>query len=331
MAKKHITQKQLDKLHKPVNETEHGACLTGHEGRYKEDKSCSYRWQAHYVSIKERTSVYNGITLQDGQKTRNGIAIRNIAGKGVQTSAYKTKKGRLHPSSYVSHLPPPGPGDWDLKGPPKELAARKTIGGRKEKVPAHKNFTKDRWPYWHNAHHLIPKSLLNEAIDEAGKDSPNQDAASIIRKSLLEVEHNVNHFINMVILPQDREVGRLLKMPRHLILIELSGLQSQLKRSETACHEAYDRYVKVRLQKIINELADKVHHKNCESPETAGICKDKLIQLSKDLYQEIRTFGESHYGEPIADMEKKGQPTPSTPPAAKPAPVKKTFGAKGKT
>jgi hypothetical protein len=259
MAKKHITQKQLDKLHQPTNETENGACLTGHEGRYKKDKSCSYRWQAHHVSIKERKPIYNGITLEDGQQTRNKVAIRNIPGKGIQTSAYKTKKRRFHPSSYVTHLPPPGPGDWDLEGPNQDLAPRKTIAGRKETIPKGQNFTKDRWPYWHNAHHLIPKSLLNDTIDLVAKNSPNPDAASIIRKSLLEAQYNVNHFANMIILPQDREVGRLLKFPRHLILVELSGSKQQMKRTETACHEAYDNYVSTRLEKILNELVDKIH------------------------------------------------------------------------
>src|ERR1043165_1487235 len=320
MAKQHITKKQLEKLHEEVGGTDNGACLTGHEGRYKKDKSCSYRWQAHRISIDERTKVYNGIVMAKDDKTYKRATIRNIANKGIQTSAYKTKKGKLHPAAYVSHLAPPGPGDWDLEGPTKTLK-RKTISKRSESIPKKANFTKDRWPYWHNAHHLIPKSLLNDTIDEVGKNADhNPEASSIIRKCLLEAKYNVNFKINMIILPQDREVGRILRLPRHLILVQLSGDEKQIERVETACHEAYDRYVLVRLKRIINGFAGRIHKKKCEDPKNPGLAKDQLERLSTKLYDEIIKFGKVRFGDPIADMEKD-----TGKPAAKPAKKKKSY------
>jgi A nuclease family of the HNH/ENDO VII superfamily with conserved AHH len=300
MAKSHITKLSIAKLHKRQKQTDDGACLTGHEGGYLKNNSCSYRWQAHSISLADRTDMYDD------------LAVPAPPAGGIATNAYRSKKSKLVPAWYVTALEPPEPGDWNLAGPKRKIK-RKSNNKRTDTIPIGKNFTKDRWPYWHNSHHLIPKSLLREVINaSADGDGVNPLAPSIIRKCLLVAKYNVNHTVNMILLPQDREVGKILGLPRHLILKELAGPGLDA-RTEVASHRDYDCFVEERLTKIISDFAARIDKKNCVDAEDPQTNKQRLEKLSRELLQQIKAFGADRLGRPLADMRKPKPPTTATP------------------
>jgi len=261
--------------------TENGACLGGHEGGYKK-QSCAYRWQAHVISIDERTNVYD--KRYRGLKKSARLEYKD----GIESQAYKSKKGKMNPAGYTFMLNVPDDGDWDLKGPP---ANSKYKVGRK-RVPANKNFTDWRWPYWHNAHHMISKSLFNNLISESG-------VAHIMRPALLKAKYNINHKINMIILPQDREVAKILNLPRHLVLKEVG------RQPEYADHPMYTRKVRIKLEKIVNSYAKAVREANKGKPHgkvRPDLDKKKLEELSKSCYSTILNFGKLNGGAPLDDI-----------------------------
>jgi hypothetical protein len=152
----HFGKRALNKLHKPINgKTEGGACLTGHEHKYdkfKKKVSCNYRYQAY-----EQADSNNDIKsrLHNYKKQSDSIA----------TSAYKSKKRRMTPAWYTHTLDAPDPAnlDWHLGGPRGERKRSSFSAGRR-KVKDGENFTNAQWPYWNNAHHLIPKGTLKSTI-----------------------------------------------------------------------------------------------------------------------------------------------------------------------
>lgn len=100
MAKKAKKAKKPDKhlpgaahecLHTELEgETEGGACLTGHSSSYKEQSSCTYRWQALQKAAAERHELYKG---------QPGMIKADRVNKVVETSRYKTKSGHYYPRS----------------------------------------------------------------------------------------------------------------------------------------------------------------------------------------------------------------------------------------
>lgn len=204
---------KLHKLYRKPDKTEGGACLTGHQGShsgFNGKSTCNYRYQAveqarSHSKIKAYLHSYNKFT------TSILIARKQ---EEIKTSVYRTKSGGLSPGHYVTHLPLPNPGDWDVGGPNRNIV-RKTIKGSKVTIKRGLNFSQDTWPYWNNAHHLIPKGTLKSEIVNEG--SPVSD---MIQFCLLSAQYNINHKINMLFMPQDKEVGKILHMPRHIQLRE---------------------------------------------------------------------------------------------------------------
>ena len=280
MSDKHVAYPDEEKGHDCVDKkTENGACLKGHEGAYKK-RSCSYRWQAHEVSKLERKDVYHNY-LDNIKKSHKDDG-------GIPTMRYETKSGGQAPWYYTSKLNLPEEGHWDLDGPKQSFRRNGIV-----KVKKGKNFTKDHWPYWHNAHHLIPKALLNNTILNELEENSH-----LCRGALLSVKYNINHKVNMIILPQDKEVAAILNLPRHLVLKEPG------RTPQCTNHAAYTDTVETELLNIINgykKIVDKAAEENHESPKPE-LDKIKLETLSKDCYQTILDFGKTSPGEPIDDI-----------------------------
>jgi hypothetical protein len=276
-AKKHLFAANED-LHKPVkNSTENGACLTGHESSYidfSNKNSCNYRYQAveqgkSHKKIKSYLHSYND-------------RLTNIASSysEIPTSAYNTKKGGLCPAYYVVSIPVPRKGDWDVGGPTQGDIKRKGT----QDIKKGENFTRDTWPYWNNAHHLIPKGTLKSAITNEGSV-----VGALMEVGLLKAKYNINHKKNMLFLPMDKEVGKILDMPRHIQLKE--GDDDRIKASCTN-HSIYDKMVKEMkdgLGKIIREYRDIVRKSEkgkCEVPDFE-LDKRLLEDLSDELLNMI--------------------------------------------
>jgi hypothetical protein len=184
-----------------------GGCLTGHLTEYRKSDSCSYRWQAVARSRSNRKPIYNlkKITAKDMQRVKDDRTSKaKVADGSLVTSAYYSKDKKtgkmtaINPPGYATRLRvPDDPKDWW--------------------VDTGDNFEGFIVPYWNNAHHMIPKGTFNEVIDKV-EQKASARVRDLIVCSLIEARYNINHHKNMILLPQDKEVGILFRLPRHLIL-----------------------------------------------------------------------------------------------------------------
>ncbi|MCY1016936.1 AHH domain-containing protein [Pyxidicoccus sp. MSG2] len=279
----HFGDAKLDTLHDiQKNTTEGGACLTGHSADFKDFKnkvSCNYRYQGHEQAdsngdIKSRLHSYND----------------NLPERRIETSAYQAKKGGMTPDRYCAHLAIPEPGDWDVRGPLKSVR-RRTFDKSKVRIPAGYNFTQDTWPYWNNAHHLIPKGTLEKKILEQ-----EYKVSNIMQKALLKAKYNVNHKRNMLMIPQDREVAALLNLPRHIQLKDDDAPSLAASCTDHPIYSAMVKEVEMGLNKIIDDyksICDGAKPKPGEEHEIPDVDldKSKLEDLSELLLQMHLNWG----------------------------------------
>jgi len=265
----------LGELHIEVkNVTEGGACLIGHKGSHKNftgKSTCNYRYQAleqakSHGEIQKYLHSYNTALDKINRQYR----------QGVQTSAYDTQKGGKFPAYYCAKIALPKKGDWDVGGPEKNIESQ-SFSGDTDKIIAEHNFTRDTWPYWNNAHHLIPKGTLKQVMQKQ-----ESEVSELMQQGLLQAHYNINHKINMLFLPQDKEVGKILDMPRH---IQLKEGDSDVAQSCTN-HSVYNEMVIKELKKIIKgycKMINKAQTDNaCETPDFERD-KSKLEKLSRKL------------------------------------------------
>jgi hypothetical protein len=293
--------KDFSGVHQEVSNLDAGACLWGHKGGHSEN-SCCYRTQAHNRA-QDDSEIYHRYWSMCGVRTTP-----------IKTLAFATDdgKGPMYPPHYCSTLDVPQKGDWDVTGPFRDIQRKRFKKGTLERTASdpivckkNKNFYKDTWPWWNNAHHIIPKGTLTAKIDvEMGTDT---FLAVVIKKALMVAMYNVNHKRNMMFLPQDREVGEILLLPRHITLMEKDGPGGT---PEATDHKQYNENVAARLKEIIDDYkaeADKVRNK--EHPEhEAKLDKTRLEKLSDKLYGEIKVFGltrkKRYAGKPLAAIFK---------------------------
>jgi hypothetical protein len=254
--KGHYGANALNKLHGKVGDTtEGGACLTGHQASFRGKTgqcTCNYRYQG-YEHAKENSAIKDKLHSYTTARTTP-----------VPTSAPTGENG-LFPGRYCATLAPPGPGDWDITGPTSAPISRGSFRRGAVTVPLGMNFTQDTWPYWNNAHHLIPKGTLKESITKEDTDNPG--VSDLIQQCLLEAKYNINHKVNMLLMPQDLEVANMLGMPRHLQLQEKDGSV----QIAVGNHPVYNEYVSKAeggLNKIVQDYAK--------------ICKDAIADAKKN-------------------------------------------------
>jgi len=357
--KNHIGDADLTEVHKKRTKkgaSDKGACLWGHQGKYRENHPCSYRWQAHQKAKKwEADAAFKaqvGRTFIYDYRRDPSAAPQSTAGARLKTSAYQpeAKKGATtessrHPADYIAEINPPEmaqndqgawQGDWDLDGPARNLdqgRLRNDQSGQ-DVVKAKTNFTDCRHPYWHNAHHLIPKALLVNLIEEIADDS---EVAKLMKRTLMggtdsddqsaseAKRYNVNHGHNMIILPMDAEVAGFLLLPRHLRLKDPMVLPPGMtadeaivyieKHIECTSHEDYDGVVKRKIESIIEKFAEQTKEKLgsgnlCESTPSPETIKPDLEKASGELLTAILDFGKTTeevnkrvVGRALADMK----------------------------
>ncbi|MBN1208019.1 MAG: AHH domain-containing protein [Myxococcaceae bacterium] len=232
------------------------ACLTGHEGsKYEVGNTCSYRWQA-YEQAKIKKTLYNWPKYRPLHK----------ANQPVKTEA-RTKKGALFPSWYKKTLDAPAPNAWDVDK-----------SGENNQGVAVGNFQGTCYvPYWHEAHHVVPKGLLGKALVAAGRGAKKpRSAVRVVKHGLMDEGYNVNNKLNMFILPLDRTVARVLQLPKHR------------KTPRHRNHRAYDNFVWSKLNKFFKTTAqDAQKH---DEPKYRKLRK-RIEKLSDKLYDEIIDAG----------------------------------------
>ncbi len=94
-------------------------------------------------------------------------------------------------------------------------------------------------PYWHEAHHVIPNSVLRVTIEKVFAVGFK---ICRVRGGLLDAEYNLNHKINVILLPLSPDVGEAMTLPVHRKLP---------KRS----HATYSASVEERLKKVFQKVA----------------------------------------------------------------------------
>jgi hypothetical protein len=274
----HFGPAALDKLHEKhrKNGTEGGACLTGHQGSFSNFNgkvTCNYRFQAwkqaqDHGGVKAALESYKSAVITGA----------------IRTSAWKKIK-----PDYSSHLPKPRSGDWDVLGVPAANGPiqRNSFSGAVVKVPVEKNFTQETWPYWNNAHHLIPKGTLKDKIVAEG-----EPISSLVQKALMTAQYNINHKENMLLMPQDKRVADILGLPRHIQLRDndASGLSAQCGN-----HPVYNLMAcEIRLgldsvmrsyRKIVDQAIKAV--KGTHKVPKPALDKEKLVRLSRRLLKMI--------------------------------------------
>jgi hypothetical protein len=237
---------------------------SGAPTKHKEH-TCSYRWQCHKKSKTRDRHIFN---------TRSDALI----GQGKLGTAFIEASG--HPKTYFSQINGPSVvGDWWLTGPKRS----DYIQHHKLRIPAGANFTKWTWPYWHNAHHMIPKSLFWKTVSGAA------EAYRVMRTALMQAEYNIHHGINMIYSPMDEEVAKALNLPRHLDRLAMRD------------HPIYKARVTSGLKRIIDKykrLCDDEIKKNHPDPNPK-LDKAQLEKLSGDCRTAIVALGRRSPGAPL--------------------------------
>jgi hypothetical protein len=274
----HVVSKAEEALHLEVSSnTEDGACLTVHDGcsNYRE-ASCSYRWQSK-IAARERHKKHFDDNSSRLAQNKQGAAVPASHARAWYAGANDNF--------------PKDPGDWAIDGPSRS-PTDPYKDGRGAPVPNGANFTNARWPFWNNAHHLIPKGTLKRHLFKSGP------AYDLMRQALLEAKYNVHHKRNMFILPGDMRVAAEVFLPRHL---------GMLRQSDTFNHPDYNDFVDTELTKIVNdykEICDKALQdaKGHDLPK-ATLDKAKLERLSKRCDLLVKLFGATAMGAQLDAMK----------------------------
>ncbi|RKH10869.1 hypothetical protein D7V97_12655 [Corallococcus sp. CA053C] len=244
-------EKNLTVKHKAIKgSTEGGACLNRHDGSREQNGkgvlkavSCNHRWQGFKKALEEKA-------------TYNWPAYESLSHQKTFAMALRARSG-------TRRVPAPNGENkaWDL-----------TEEG--------KNFrTSCNVPFWHEAHHIVPNNVLKACIANVGDGKPLQVVyVKKVRSGLLKEKYNLNHKLNIILLPMDRSVARALKLPRHRLT------------AEHRSHRAYSNHVRVRLDKYLRPVQKAVQ--NHEGPPADyNACKSDIEGLSEELYEKLVSAG----------------------------------------
>lgn len=263
MAKKgesfgHSFFKESEELHQSVGSYAGGACLTGHQSSWEQRNSCSYRWQG-VKKADENKTIYNSHADGDAHIGKSGF------GWARATAAAAGKAGNII----------------------REIQTAFKKGKLKTLVEA-KNFTNGFAPYPNQVHHVLPTSVLRNAIDTTTKG----DAGLVkdINDGLLTEKYNINFKDNMIILAVSWDDACQIGLPTHLgdhptyrgeiesaVLDAMAPYQSLADQGEE--HEKPDyEELKDTLEKIANRMYTSI--KNYGQSTLKGKCQDEEVTVN---------------------------------------------------
>jgi A nuclease family of the HNH/ENDO VII superfamily with conserved AHH len=236
-----------------------GKCLNRHVS-YWAKQTCSHRWQAYLHALAD-SSVYNWPKYK--KLSEKGEQLRTDVEAKVHVIG--SRKYPFYPGFYKRLLDAPTKGTWDVS-------------------ETNKNFKRSTVkPYYHNAHHIVTNSELNDALNTVGSDvqskRPSVDGVRLVRDSLLRAGYNLNYKINMIILPMDREVAKVLGLPKHLA------------ETTSRDHPKYSEMIKKLLRSVMNdlrkELEDALGKGEDHDKIKVDLCRKRLEQRSTVVYNLI--------------------------------------------
>lgn len=181
MAEKfgHAEYEPYEDLHVSAGSFDGGQCVGAHEGYYVQRDSCSYRWQGQHRATSTDKALYGNV--------------------GTAFSAPRPEHAaRLHENKALAR--PPGPVQTTEDGKPYQLV---------EGQPFRTAFA----PWKNNPHHLLPDAQLKNGIFEMAQGLPK--VQDLVVQGLLKSKYNINHWKNIMILPQLKADGCALTLPTH--------------------------------------------------------------------------------------------------------------------
>ncbi|MFP2930241.1 AHH domain-containing protein [Pyxidicoccus sp. 3LG] len=122
------------------------------------------------------------------------------------------------------------------------------------------------YPYHHNYHHLIPQGALQEHV--CGDDAKTKDRVEVLCAS----KWNINGPNNIVLLPQELAVSKIVELPAHCPW----GLKK---------HAAYSASMKKKLKIAKQKLDKAVQTKACEDTEDVAV---ELDSVSEDVLKKVK-------------------------------------------
>ncbi|RKG72082.1 AHH domain-containing protein [Corallococcus terminator] len=264
----HITQMTKNDLH------DKGACILRHESARK-SSPCDYQWNGYQLSkTAARSGMYNKPLRRswiDRDKADRDIfeaATRKEKRSGETSGEFGlrlrdfVKKYRLS-VRYTSRVLERDPKAWFIGEPthPKNFVpmAHDPEGGMHR-------------PYYHNWHHMIPNGAINEYIG-GGPDGAKR--LFLLMTSL----YNMNCGQNIVLLPKESFVGRVLGLPIHCPY----GQMSHPTYSQ-AC-EKHLRRIAAQLKKVLaSGNPHKLNDENVTQIKKAmNLLSDKLLATLKAM------------------------------------------------
>ncbi|MCY1041531.1 AHH domain-containing protein [Corallococcus sp. bb12-1] len=261
-----------------------GKCIAKHESPYKENCSCSHRWQAFEKAL-EQNAMYNLSDEQLGSAGegswsllfRGGAkAVAKLAKQGAKVALSAENKGM-----YRHQLGKPRQGDWNIDR-------------------AKYNFKWDcNKPYYHEAHHVLPDATLRTALIDIFE---KPEMARHVVTEVLNAPYSVHDKDNMMILPMDEQVGEMLQLPIH-------------RETKQCSHGLYDMYVlkklALRLRRTLKEIMKK-HDEGGGEPRFKDLAK-AIEAVSSEVYVEVASVRRVHGVVSIEEFGKKMvTPTPSS-------------------
>lgn len=270
LKKKHVPDKGT------LADTEGGACLIRHGAVRRNGKliesSCNHAWQGWK---KAQTGAEHG--------RYDWPAYRPLSRAGEQKTLRLMDRGGIMRTRNA-----PTQGEWDL-----------THGS---------NFQRNcNTPYWHEAHHIVPNSVLERAVDNVVKDSDApQTYKELIGCGLLDAKYNLNHMENLILLPGEERVAAVLRLLRHL---------------ETERHRDHLPYRQYVLSKVQPKLAPVQAELEAHGTPDYEASADDIVGVSRTVRSEIKRAGSRGTGASL-DEEFPGaeapRPAPKKPRAARP-------------
>ena len=137
------------------------------------------------------------------------------------------------------------------------------------------NFQDWKKPYWHNTHHVIACGELEAAFPDEAE-----------RRLILATRWNINEMPNVVILPKQYVVARILKLPTHV------------PPDGPAEHEHYSTSLGTKLSSIKAKLAkgESDPNKHKLTDENKDDCRQELEKASTAIRNWLFAMGEKNPG-----------------------------------
>lgn len=149
-------------------------------------------------------------------------------------------------------------------------------------------------PYAHNAHHLVPRSVLATAMAKAAEDDPA--IVEITRIALLGAQYNLHDKENMIILPMRKLIAAALGLPRHI-----AGIDAPPGDVAARCdHPVYSSKVLELIKPIFTDFAGMIDDSD-HPEEVAEFAREKLVKVSRDLFDRLRTWAKKAKGAALDD------------------------------